>query len=61
MWGLNSTWRSKRTGISCAMACRSVSPCFMRICNCTPAVKVVTAVWMSFESSPFTVMFVPET
>lgn len=33
----------------------------MRICSCTPAVKVVTAVWMSFESSPFTVMFVPET
>jgi len=25
-----------------------------------PAEKVVTAVWMSFDSSPFTVILVPE-
>lgn len=36
-------------------------PLFHEDLQLHPAVKVVTAVWMSFESSPFTVMFVPET
>ena len=49
-----------RTGISCAMACSSVSPCLVSSWIWTPPEKVVTAVWMSFDSRPFTVMFVPD-
>ena len=47
--------------MSCAMACRSVIPRLVSSWIWMPAAKVVTAVCMSLESKPLTVMFVPVT